>query len=145
MNRFSAVVMFFAVLALPAFVNADCGCGCDGPAVIAVDSGCGCDAVQDSCCNTGCNSCCDTGCGCQSSCDCCNSCNSGCNDCCTRTRLRLKIVCKDVCRSKRVCTTDRCGCSRLSKVCVRKRVPRLRLEREEVPTCRRSFGRCGCR
>ena len=118
MNRITAILVLGAVFAIPAFANADCGCGCDAPAATA---------------------CCDNGCGCESACNsCCDTCNTGCNDCCTRTRLRLVRVCKPVCRSKRVCTTDCCGCSRMTRVRVTKCVPRLRLVRVEVPK------RCGC-
>ena len=123
MNRFTAILVLGAVFALPAFVNADCGCGCDAlPVAAPCDSGC-----QPAC----------------HSCDPCNTCDT-CNNPCTRKRLRLVRVCKDVCRTKRVCTRDCCGCPKLTRVKVRKSVSRLRLVRVEVPQRSRCCKKTSC-
>ena len=68
-----------------------------------------------------------------------------------RTRLKLTKVCKDVCRLKRVCTTDACGCPTTKLVKVAKKVSRLKLVRVPVeprkPRCsclRRPAKPCGC-
>lgn len=117
MNRFTTLLVLGAAFALPTFVSADCGCGCDAlPAV----SGCGCDAMPAA-----------TGCGCEAA-PACNTCNDDCRCKRTRTRLKLVRVCKDVCRTQRVCTTDCCGCPTTKRVRVKKSVSRLKLVRVEV-------------
>ena len=127
MNRFTMLLVLGTAFALPTFASADCGCGCDAPVV----AGCGCDAAPAPC-NT------------------CDTCNTGCQDACgckrTRTRLKLVRVCKDVCRTARVCSTDCCGCPTMKRVRVMKSVPRLKLVRVEVPArqrcCRPSCDPC---
>lgn len=113
MIRFAAILAFGAVLALPGFSFADCGCGCNA-------------SVQASPCDT------------------CNACQQ---DCCQpkpRTRLKLVRVCKEVCRTKRVCSTDSCGCPTTKRVRVTKRVPRLKLVRVEVPPRQRCCKKPAC-
>ncbi len=140
MNRFTAILVLGAAMALPTFANAQCGCGCDAPVVAACDSVCG--SACDSVC--GCESACDSVCGCESAgtCDPCNACT----DCCkpTRKRLRLVRVNKEVCRTQRVCTTDCCGCPKSTRVRVRKCVSRLRLVRVEVPKRTRCCKKTKC-
>ena len=85
------------------------------------------------------NSFADCGCGCDTCAV--SSCNTCQDDCCckprTRTRLKLVRVCKEVCRTEKVCTTDCCGCPTTKRVRVKKRVSRLRLARVEVPPRKR--------
>ena len=149
MNRISLALAFCAMLFVPAFASADCGCGCDA---LPVSAGCGCDALPV-----------DTGCGCHTACDpcatsCCDPCATSCCDpcatsCCDpcdscrcerpRKRLRLVRVSKEVCRRQKVCTTDCCGCPTTKTVRVRKCVNRLRLKRVEVAP-RSRCNSCGC-
>lgn len=135
MNRIVACLALAmgAMFFLPTFASADCGCGCEAAPVVASACDCGCHSV--------------------SSCDSCNVCQER-----PRTRLRLTRVCKEVCRTKLVCTTDACGCRKMARVKVKKSVPRLRLVRVEVPkrtrcckaktsccdTCSSCQSDCGC-
>ena len=115
MFRLTSLIVFGAALALPGFAVADCGCAADP-----------CDACAP-----------------------CVECATVCNDpcCCqpqTRTRLKLVRVCKEVCRTQRVCTTDACGCPTTARVRVVKNVSRLRLARVEVPARHRCCADTGC-
>ena len=75
----------------------------------------------------------------------------------TRKKLTLTKVSKEVCRLKRVCTTDACGCPKREWVKVKKTVCRNKLTCIDVPARERSgcclgsrlkglfSGGCGCR
>ena len=76
----------------------------------------------------------------------------------TRKKLTLTKVSKEVCRLKRVCTTDCCGCPKKEWVRVKKTVCRTKLSCVEVPRKERScclggrlkgmmsrIGSCGCK
>ena len=145
------VVAVFSIFALPCFANAqDCGCGgtvmaapamdapmmhMSAPMEMGVASDCGCDAAPVA----------DCGCAPEPTC------------CAPRTRKKLVLtkVSKEVCRLKRVCSTDCCGCPTSKLVRVKKTVCRNKLTCVEVPRKERSCclgsrlkgmfsGGCGC-
>ena len=103
-------------------------CGCGAAPAPAV-ADCGCGAPEPSCCAPR-----------------------------TRKKLALTKVSKEVCRLKRVCTTDCCGCPKKEWVRVKKTVCRTKLTCVDVPRKERScclggrlkgmmsrLGSCGCR
>ena len=113
------VVAIFSICALPCFAAAqDCGCG-GGVAVAApvVDMG----VVSD--------------CGCGAPAPSCNAPR-------TRKKLSLTMVPKEVCRMKRVCGTDCCGCPTSKMVRQKKTVSRPKLSLVDAPARERC--RCNC-
>ena len=151
------VIAVFSICALPCFATAqDCGCGgstvmaapmmgapmdmgapmmdMGAPMDMGVSSDCGCgEPVAD--------------CGCAPEPSCAPR---------TRKKLTLTKVSKEVCRLKRVCTTDCCGCPKSKLVRVKKTVCRTKLTCVDVPRKERSCclgsrlkglfsGGCGCR
>ena len=70
--------------------------------------------------------------------------------CCVKTRKKLTCVTvqKEVCRLKRVCVTDECGCTKKKLMRVTECVSRKKLTRVEVPVdpCKKScFSKLGSR
>lgn len=72
----------------------------------------------------------------------CGCCDPAPNPCVkTRKKLKLVEVQQEVCRLKRQCVTDECGCSRSKLVRVKETVCRKKLTVEEVPVdpCRKGL------
>ena len=115
------VVAVFSICVLPCFVAAqDCGCG-DSVMAAPVVSDCGCDAapVAD--------------CGCEAP-------EPSCCAPRTRKRLALTMESRQVCRLKRVCSTDCCGCPKSKLVRSSKTVCRPKLSLVDAP----ARERCCC-
>ena len=114
------VVAVFSICILPCFATAqDCGCGAAAPVdAPVVDMGfemgvsdCGCDAAPEpSCCAPR-----------------------------TRKRLSLTMESREVCRLKRVCSTNCCGCPTSKMVRSSKTVSRPKLSLVDAP----ARERCG--
>ena len=108
------VVAIFSICALPCFAAAqDCGCGAAPVVDMGISSDCGCGAPEPSCCAPR-----------------------------TRKKLSLTMVPKEVCRMKRVCGTDCCGCPTSKMVRQKKTVSRPKLSLVDAPARERC--RCNC-
>ena len=110
------VVAVFSICVLPCFATAqDCGCGAAPVIDMGYDMGssdCGCNAAPEPSC------------------------------CAPRTRKRLSLTMepRDVCRLKRVCSTDCCGCPTSKFVRSSKTVSRPKLSLVDAP----ARERCCC-
>ena len=108
------VVPIFSICALPCFAAAqDCGCGAAPVVDMGISSDCGCGAPEPSCCAPR-----------------------------TRKKLSLTMVSREVCRMKRVCGTDCCGCPTSKIVRQKKTVSRPKLSLVDAPARERC--RCNC-
>ena len=107
------VVAVFSICVLPCFAAAqDCGCGGESVMAAPMVSDCGCEAAPEpSCCAPR-----------------------------TRKKLSLTMESRQVCRLKRVCSTDCCGCPKSKMVRTSKTVCRPKLSLVDAP----ARERCGC-
>ena len=110
------VVAVFSICVLPCFAAAQ-DCGCEAASVIDMghsmgSSDCGCNAAPEpSCCAPR-----------------------------TRKKLSLTMESREVCRLKRVCSTDCCGCPKSKMVRTSKTVCRPKLSLVDAPARERCCG-----